>query len=147
MRWNAVQGLLDQYSILGESLQQPCGVMIGHYGDFISQLQAFDGLARRAMHLVAEWIETTATINEKQDRERQTVLTEVSDFLSGSVLINLKVLLIQAADNSRGLLFKYQRVHSHQVDVNLDDLSLALGRVFIVGRIRLVRRDPSITRL
>src|ERR1043166_5280733 len=133
MWWNAIQGLLDQYSILSESLKQPRGVVISHHSDFIGQLQTLDGLTRRAMHLFTERIETAASINEKQDRKRQTVLTEMSDLLFCAVFINLKVFLIQAAYDSRGFLFEYQRVDSHQVDVDLNDLRLVLCRVFIVG--------------
>src|ERR1044072_2468259 len=121
VRWNALKRLLDQDSILRESLNQPRGVVISHYGDFISQLQTLDGFTRGPMHLVAKRIETAAPIYEKQDGQRQAVLTEIADRLFGSVFINLKVIPGESTDDSRSLLFEHQRIDGHQINVDLED--------------------------
>ena len=76
-------------------------------------LQSFDRFTRRAMDLVAKWVETATAIDQKQDRQRQAVLTEVSDLLFRAVFVNLKILLLKPTDNTRGLLFEHQRIDSH----------------------------------
>jgi hypothetical protein len=67
MRWNAIQGLLDQYQVLRESLNQPSSVVISHHCDFIDRLQTLEGFTRCAMHRITKRIKAPAAIYEKQD--------------------------------------------------------------------------------
>src|SRR5712671_1164594 len=102
--------------------------MIGHDGHFISGLETRNGVTRGAMDLGVKWIQTTATIDQKQNRKRQTVLAKVCDLLLRSVFHEHEVFLLQSAEHPRGILLQDQRVDRHEIDINLDDFRGAIRR-------------------
>src|SRR5439155_9895451 len=97
---DAVERVFNQQAVAGESLQQTGRVVISHHGNFVRRLQTLDCFARSAMDLVAKWIQTAAAIDQKQDRQGQTVLTEMGDLLLRAILIKQKIFLLQSANNS-----------------------------------------------
>src|SRR2546429_9282636 len=115
-----VERVFNQQAVAGESLEQTGRVVISHHGYFIRRLQTFDCFTRSAMDLVAKWIQTAAPINQKQDRQRQTVLTEVSYLLLRAIFIEQKILLLQSANDARRVLLQDERVDGDEVNINLD---------------------------
>src|SRR5258708_23370487 len=73
-------------------------------------------------------IQTTASVDQKQNRERQTVLTKVRDLLLSSIFAQHEIFFLQSAHHPGGVLLQHQRIDSDKIDVNLDDIVRLVAR-------------------
>src|ERR1044072_2872605 len=99
--------------------------MVGHHGHLVRGLETCDRFRGRALHRLAERVEAAATVDEKQDGERQTVLAEVRNLLRHAILHQREVFALEIADDAPRLLLKDERVENDKVNVGLDDLLFA----------------------
>src|SRR2546423_10752547 len=117
-------------------MKQNGRVCISQHRNFVRRLQTLDCFTRSAMDLFAKWIQTAAAIDQKQDRQRQAVLTEVSYLLLRAILIKQEILLLQSANNPCCVLLQDERVDRNEININLYDFIAGWGRSVrvVVGR-------------